>query len=582
MSTPPSLKIKLLPKPVVQVKALVQIPAQISVDSTTTGAPGTDASVVNVGTPGNARLQFTIPRGDTGLQGDTGPQGDQGPQGIPGADGSNGADGSDGADGDDGWSPVFAVVADSNRRVLQVIDWIGGAGTKPATGKYVGATGFETLIANGVDIRGATGASGSGTGDMEKATYDPDDNGKFANAQLEDMAQGTVKMRRAGAGSGAPTDTTLANLKTDLALDNVTNLAQLPASYLDTDTSLAANSDTKVPSQKAVKAYADALIAANDAMVFKGVIDCSANPNYPAADRGWTYRVSVAGKIGGGSGVVVQAGDILICLTDSTASGNQATVGANWTVVQTNIDGALVTTDIGSTVQGYAAILAAIAALSATGMIARTGAGTVSARTLTAPAAGITVSNGDGASGNPTLALADDLAALEALSGTNTIYYRSGANTWTAVTIGTNLTFSGGTLSASGGGGTEATQAEMESATDSTQMVTPRRVKDSPFAAKAWCKWGVATTIDASAGVSSITDNGTGDWTVNWTTAFSSANYAASYSVEVNGTTGALFRHPGIRNGGQAAGSLRVICFDDGTFGLSDPTKNHVIAFGDQ
>ncbi len=45
-----------------------------------------------------------------------------------------------------------------------------------------------------------------------------------------------------------------------------------------------------------------------------------------------------------------------------------------------------------------------------------------------------------------------DLTALAALSGTNTIYYRSAANTWTAVTIGANLTFSGGTLAATGGG----------------------------------------------------------------------------------------------------------------------------------
>jgi hypothetical protein len=45
-----------------------------------------------------------------------------------------------------------------------------------------------------------------------------------------------------------------------------------------------------------------------------------------------------------------------------------------------------------------------------------------------------------------------DLTAIAALAGTNTIYYRSAANTWTAVAIGTNLTFSGGTLSATGGG----------------------------------------------------------------------------------------------------------------------------------
>lgn len=44
-----------------------------------------------------------------------------------------------------------------------------------------------------------------------------------------------------------------------------------------------------------------------------------------------------------------------------------------------------------------------------------------------------------------------DLTALAALSGTNTIYYRSAANTWSSVTIGANLTFSAGTLAATGG-----------------------------------------------------------------------------------------------------------------------------------
>lgn len=41
--------------------------------------------------------------------------------------------------------------------------------------------------------------------------------------------------------------------KTDVGLGNVDNVAQMPASYLDTDATFASNSDTKVPSQKAVK-----------------------------------------------------------------------------------------------------------------------------------------------------------------------------------------------------------------------------------------------------------------------------------------------------------------------------------------
>jgi len=80
--------------------------------------------------------------------------------------------------------------------------------------------------------------------------------------------------------------------------------------------------------------------------------------------------------------------------------------------------------------QAADADLDAIAGLGATaGLLSRTGAGAFAVRTLTAPAAGITVSNGDGASGNPTLALANDLAALEGLGSTG-IAARTAANTW--------------------------------------------------------------------------------------------------------------------------------------------------------
>lgn len=68
----------------------------------------------------------------------------------------------------------------------------------------------------------------------------------------------------------------------------------------------------------------------------KGSTDASANPNYPAADKGDTYLVSVAGKIGGASGTVVEVGDVYIATADN-AGGTQAAVGASWTVLQGNI-----------------------------------------------------------------------------------------------------------------------------------------------------------------------------------------------------------------------------------------------------
>jgi len=40
------------------------------------------------------------------------------------------------------------------------------------------------------------------------------------------------------------------------------------------------------------------VLSAVDAMTLKGGIDCSANPDYPAADAGHLYKVTVAGRIG--------------------------------------------------------------------------------------------------------------------------------------------------------------------------------------------------------------------------------------------------------------------------------------------
>lgn len=134
-------------------------------------------------------------------------------------------------------------------------------------------------------------------------------------------------------------------------------------------------------------------------------------------------------------------------LSGFSANGLSLGAAANYAAMRGLLD-----LEAGTDFNAYSANLAALSAMGSTGLMARTGSGTYAARTLTAPAAGITVTDGDGVAGNPTLALANDLAALEALSGTNTIYYRSAANTWTAVTIGSGLTFSAGSLSTTGGG----------------------------------------------------------------------------------------------------------------------------------
>ncbi len=57
-------------------------------------------------------------------------------------------------DGKNGWSPILTVQSAGTKRAFKVNDWTGGTGTKPASGKYVGANGLVDTIAEAVDISG--------------------------------------------------------------------------------------------------------------------------------------------------------------------------------------------------------------------------------------------------------------------------------------------------------------------------------------------------------------------------------------------------------------------------------------------
>lgn len=111
------------------------------------------------------------------------------------------------------------------------------------------------------------------------------------------------------------------------------------------------------------------------------------------------------------------------------------TTGTTRVLTVPDADGTLATiAAVAASYQPLDTDLTALAGLATTGLIARSGAGTAITRTLTAPAAGITVSNGDGVSGNPTLALANDLAAVEAINTTGFVK-RTAADSWTAAAI---------------------------------------------------------------------------------------------------------------------------------------------------
>ncbi|HEX8030032.1 MAG TPA: hypothetical protein VF491_16275 [Vicinamibacterales bacterium] len=106
----------------------------------------------------------------------------------------------------------------------------------------------------------------------------------------------------------------------------------------DTDTTLAANSDTALATQKAVKAYVDGRVTG--LLEYQSNTDCSGNPNYPAANKGDVYIVSVSGKIGGASGTTVDVGDWYVALADN-AGGTEASVGTSWGHMEHNLVSAL-------------------------------------------------------------------------------------------------------------------------------------------------------------------------------------------------------------------------------------------------
>lgn len=121
-----------------------------------------------------------------------------------------------------------------------------------------------------------------------------------------------------------------------------------------------------------------------------------------------------------------------------------------------------------------------------------------------------------------------------------------------------------------------ATQANQETATNTTTIVTSGRQQFHPSAAKAWIQCNNNGAIAGSYNVASIADTGTGVVTVTLTTAFSSTNYAVLGSG--NGGGGGLFNAAGITS----ASVFTLLAFNTVTQTAQDSGIYHGVAFGDQ
>lgn len=127
--------------------------------------------------------------------------------------------------------------------------------------------------------------------------------------------------------------------KAPLASPALTGTPTAPTAATGTDT-------TQIATTAFVNAEIESKMSESDAMVYKGTLAGGSSGDYgaltPAASKGWTYKVTTAGKI---DGVAVEIGDMLICNTDSTAAAtasNYQTVVANWDFIQGNQDGVVI------------------------------------------------------------------------------------------------------------------------------------------------------------------------------------------------------------------------------------------------
>lgn len=168
------------------------------------------------------------------------------------------------------------------------------------------------------------------------------------------------------------------------------------------------------------------------------------------------------------------------------------------------------------------------------------------ARLIVESAGGITIGGAIDLAGN--LAINTNKFNVTAASGNTTVAGTLGVTgtTTTAALNGTAITasgaLSGATVTASGAlsgatavGAMVATQAQMEAVDSAEILVTPFRQHFHPGHSKAWCYVTVSggtPTLQTGYNVTSITDNGVGDFTVVFTTAFSSGNFGVAITSD--------------------------------------------------
>lgn len=191
-------------------------------------------------------------------------------------------------------------------------------------GVTVNGAAVQTQLVSGTSIKTINGTSLLGSGDLSIVTDISGKVDKVAGKGLSTEDYTTVEKNKLAAITGTNTgDETTATIRSKLGISVLSG----------------ANTGDQDLSSYALKSYVDN--AVTGLFDLRGTLDCSANPNYPVGLKGDAYPVTVAGRIGGASGILVDVNDLIVCSADN-AGGTHAAVGSSWFVLERNLVGALV------------------------------------------------------------------------------------------------------------------------------------------------------------------------------------------------------------------------------------------------
>ncbi len=162
-------------------------------------------------------------------------------------------------------------------------------------------------------------------------------------------------------------------------------------------------------------------------------------------------------------------------------------------------------------------------------------------------------------------------ANITTANGDVAIFVSLGSGNWKCVAY----TKQDGTAIVASASVSAATQAELETGSSTTVYTSPGRQQYHPSAAKAWCLFNGTGTpaVTAAYNVTSITDGGTGIFTVNLTTAFATANFAA---------VGGVGNQYVIQLDASSQAALQVVTRNSASDAVTDVANISVAAYGDQ